>query len=90
MATDHPGCTAVVTESVPGAEAASRRRRGGVEAETFAINTTDGDAPLIPGDAHPSATPEARPVRDRQLSTLGWHDDCDHAGARKGSLSGRL
>jgi aminoglycoside phosphotransferase (APT) family kinase protein len=43
MASDLPGWTAVIAESVPGASVRGvRRLGGGVEAETFAIETTDG------------------------------------------------
>jgi aminoglycoside phosphotransferase (APT) family kinase protein len=43
MAVDHPGWTAAVAESVPGASVRGVRRiGGGMAAETFAIDTTDG------------------------------------------------
>jgi Phosphotransferase enzyme family len=43
MASELPGWTAVIAESVPGASVRGvRRLGGGVEAETFAIETTDG------------------------------------------------
>jgi aminoglycoside phosphotransferase (APT) family kinase protein len=42
MAADHPGWTAVIADSVPDASVSGvRRLGGGVEAETFAIDTTD-------------------------------------------------
>jgi aminoglycoside phosphotransferase (APT) family kinase protein len=43
MASDHPGWAAVVSESVPGASVREVSRiGGGMAAETFAIDTTDG------------------------------------------------